>query len=299
MGQVTEISWCHHTFNVAWGCTRVSPACEHCYAEAWAARHGVGWGPKATRRTFGEKHWADPIRWAKAAKRAGERRRVFCSSMADVFEDHPTIAAERRKLWHLIDETCDALDWLLLTKRIERVAAALAEDGLPAEYLVQRGVWLGATVEDRKHGLPRLDVLRGVPAWLRFASAEPLLQDLGRIDLSGISWVISGGESGPKARPSHPDWFRSLRDQCVAAGVAFHFKQWGEWVPVSRPTDADEVVWAANSYLPRGRWLDIDGGDKHRSWDTVMVDRVGKKMAGRLLDGVEWSQFPEPKGVAR
>lgn len=175
-------------------------------------------------------------------------------------------------------------------------------------------VWTGFSAEDQANFDARAAAVAPLmrAGWLVWVSAEPLLGPilmqgwdggLRRNWLAGpgepgIRWVVVGGESGPDARPMHPGWARSIRDQCQATRTAFHFKQWGSWLPVSKPADADEVVWAGNTYFPRGRWLDLDGGDRHRSWDTVMVDRVGKKAAGRLLDGRTWDEFPNAEAPA-
>lgn len=204
-------------------CTRVSPGCDHCYAERIDLRAGGGhWGKGAPRRTFGDKYWARPLQWERAAVRSGERARVLCASMADVFDaEAPEGALER--LWALIRRT-PHLDWLVLTKRPARI-----ERGLPPDWgSGYANVWLGATVEDQTLAEQRVPVLLDVPARLRFLCCEPLL---GPVDLSpwlpALDWLIAGGESGPSARPVHPDWMRGLRDQCLAAGVPFCFKQWG------------------------------------------------------------------------
>lgn len=220
MAVKTLIAWTDHTFNIAWGCTKISPGCANCYADGNASRWGHDvWGGRP-RRLFGAKHWAEPLKWQEAARRDGVRRRVFCSSMCDNFEDHPAIDAQRLKLWPLIRETPD-LDWLLLTKRSERVAANLPGDwgdGWP-------NVWLGVSVENQDY-VHRIDHLGEIPAAVRFVSGEPLL---GPLDLRGrinkIDWLIVGGESGPKHRPMPHEWARDLRDQCGAAGVSFFFKQ--------------------------------------------------------------------------
>lgn len=200
MGEASKIEWTEHTFNGWWGCFKVSPACKNCYAEAFAKRVGQDvWGPPETtaRRFFGEKHWNEPRRWAKAAAAAGERHRVFCSSMADVFEEHPALDAEREKLWKLIRETAyvthhgkpctigahighDAhcrfgLDWLLLTKRPENVNRMIPSDVLPL-------VWIGTTVEDQENADKRIpELLEVIAARVRFLSCEPLLEP---VDLS-------------------------------------------------------------------------------------------------------------------
>ncbi|WP_084603034.1 DUF5131 family protein [Rubritepida flocculans] len=267
MAKNSRIEWTDHTFNPWWGCVKVSPACKHCYAEAWAKRVGAAvWGARAPRRFFGEAHWAEPRRWNREAESSGRRHRVFCASMADVFEDRRDLDPWRARLAELITET-PWLDWLLLTKRPDR-AAALA----PWGERWPRNVWLGATVETQTWAERRLPELAKVPAHVRFLSCEPLL---GRLDLSlwlrpYIHWVIAGGESGGHARPSDPAWFRALRDQCVEAGVPFHFKQWGNWVPAVDRTAAARMM----------------GG-------TPLV-RVAKKAAGRHLDGQIWDQFPAP-----
>ena len=254
MGEATTIAWCDHSFNPWWGCSRVSPGCVNCYAEAWARRTGHRvWGAHGQRRTFGEPHWAEPLAWSDAARRAGERRRVFCASMADVFEDHPALSAERAKLWALIRAT-PWLDWQLLTKRVENVLGMT-----PETWSGPRGwpgnVWIGTSVESQQWANKRIPVLLRIPARVRFLSCEPLLEhvDLRRIDapdgalidcLDGavrdsrdgvvhaattrsVDWVIAGGESGPNARRMDPEWARSIRDDCAAAGVPFLFKQTG------------------------------------------------------------------------
>jgi protein gp37 len=211
------IEWTHSTFNPWWGCVKVSPGCEHCYAESAANRYGHHvWGSKMPRRFFSDEYWAKPLKWNAAAAKLCERHRVFCASMADVFEDRRDLDIERAKLWRLIEQT-PALDWLLLTKRPENMPRLLPG-------VIGRNMWLGTTVEDVKRK-ERIDILRNVPAFTRFLSVEPLLEDLGALDLRGIDWVIVGGESGHGARPMNEDWVRSIRDQCVSAGVRFFYKQ--------------------------------------------------------------------------
>ena len=271
MGKNSKIEWTDHTFNPWWGCTRVSEACKNCYAEAWSKRVGQKvWGPKAERRFFGDNHWLEPIKWNDAAKH-DQRRRVFCASMADVFEDRRDLDPWREKLWSLIEIT-PQLDWLLLTKRPELVTRLVPwNDDWP------QNVWLGTTVEDQDSAEVKLPHLSRLPAAVRFISAEPLLGPL-NVDAwlgSTIDWVITGGESGPKARPSSPSWFRDLLAKCVAAGVPFHFKQWGDWGPDS----------GTDSYrCPASLVREVDDG-------TLML-RVGKKVAGRLLDGEAWDGLP-------
>lgn len=308
MGENTAISWCHSTWNPWIGCTRVSPGCQHCYAEAFARRYGKAeWGPTAERVRTSAANWRKPILWNRKAAAEGVRRRVFCASLADVFEDNPQVETWRAELFDLIIQT-PHLDWLLLTKRPENIIPALRKikvltyDNL-YDHLWLRGhfpnVWLGTTVENQAAADKRIPALIQVPATVRFLSCEPLL---GPVDLSGttcdtvwidagyaatdpglgdlvreegwpIHWVIAGGESGPQARPMNPYWVRLLRDQCVDAGVPFHFKQWGEW----RPAEAQ------------------DDPSVREYWDWGM-NRVGVKAAGRLLDGCIWDQFPAIQG---
>jgi protein gp37 len=202
VGKQTAIAWTDHTFNAWWGCQRVSPGCEHCYAETFDARVfpdeartrlrretngnklavATHWGAQAERRTFGEKHWREPLKWNAAAAKAGKRARVFCSSMADVFEDRRELDAERAKLWPLITET-PWLDWQLLTKRPEnmvKLAPASWRSGWPSN------VWAGCTVESQEYAEKRICFLSDVPARVRFLSCEPLL---GPVDLSRSAWI--------------------------------------------------------------------------------------------------------------
>lgn len=223
MASNTRIEWCDHTFNPWWGCTKVSPGCAHCYAETLATRFGqTCWGPRAPRRTFGAAHWREPLAWNARAAATGQRARVFCASMADVFEDRRELDPERARLWALIEAT-PHLDWLLLTKRPERILALIP----PAwRATPPANVWYGTSVESPAV-VGRIAALRQVPATIRFLSAEPLLAPLPALDLEGIHWVIVGGESGAGARPMAAAWARALRDQCRAAGVAFFVKQMG------------------------------------------------------------------------
>lgn len=222
MSQSTLIEWTDSTFNPWWGCTRVAPGCDHCYAASLDKRTGgAHWEPGSTPRTMSAENWRKPSRWNRLAQADGKRHKVFCGSMCD-WTDRNAPAGQLDRLWQLIRDT-PQLDWQLLTKRAPRIATCLPSDWLGG----YDNVWLGVTVEDRKHGLPRLEALRDIPARVRFLSIEPLLEDLGEINLSGIHWVIVGGESGPGARPMGAGWVENIRRQCEAAGVAFFFKQWG------------------------------------------------------------------------
>lgn len=268
LGERSKIEWTDHTFNPWWGCTKVSEACKHCYAEAWAKRVGRDvWGPKVPRRMMSENHWRQPHLWNKKAAKAGRRDRVFCASMADVFEERDELIDARSNLFALIEAT-PALDWLLLTKRPHAITRLSPwGDDWP------ENVWLGTTVELQKRADEALPLLLDIPARVRFISAEPLL---GPLDLSryiyGLDWVITGGESGPKARPASPSWFRQLLNTCMAADVPFHFKQWGDWAP------------GDGENLAKARLAEAADG-------TTMM-RVGKKLAGRNLDGHEFNGLP-------
>lgn len=269
MGENSKIEWTDHTFNPWMGCTKVSPACDGCYAEAMMDhRYGkVQWGPHGERVRTAPSNWKQPIKWNKDAAAAGTRPRVFCASLADVF-DNQVPPEWRFDLFTLIRATPNLI-WLLLTKRPQNIIKmSEAAAGLPWNAAI------GSSVEDQIRfdlNVPALRRAKNLvsPAFV-FLSCEPLLGPLSG-DLSDIDWVIAGGETDQgkhKARPSNPDWIRSLRDQCEAASIAFHFKQWGEYAP---------------------NWLNDEGGKIEGSeW----IDRMGKKSAGRLLDGIEHNGFP-------
>jgi len=270
MAKNSPIEWTHHTFNPWWGCEKISPACAHCYAEAWAKRVGKQvWGKEANRRFFGEEHWRQPLVWNRNASAMGLRQRVFCASMADIFEERPDLDLFRERLWRTIEDT-PALDWLLLTKRPEQVRRMV-----PWSYDWPRNVWLGTTVENQTWAQRRLSALVAQPAKIHFLSCEPLLGPVNlRSWMPYIDWVIAGGESGPRSRPMHPIWAQGLRDQCVEAGVPFHFKQWGDWKPT-------------NSHAVNRRTISIA-----HSGDRITLERIGKLKAGRMLDGRTWDELP-------
>ncbi len=219
MSLASTIEWTDATWNPVRGCSKVSPGCKHCYAETFAERwRGIPGHPYEQGfdlRLVPDK-LAEPLRWRKP-------RRVFVNSMSDLF--HEEVPSQ---FVHKVFRTMRLADWhtfQILTKRAGRMREVLSD--LAASEAVADHVWLGVSVEDRKHGLPRIEELRRTPARVRFLSVEPLLEDLGPIDLTGIHWVIVGGESGPGARPMKPDWVVGVRERCSAAGVPFFFKQWG------------------------------------------------------------------------
>ena len=267
MGKYTAIGWTDSTFNPWIGCTKVSPACDNCYAEAFDKRTGgAHWGPRAERRRTSPANWRKPLIWDAAAKESGRNHFVFCASLADVF-DNAVLDEWRTDLWALIKATPN-LTWLILSKRPQNMRAMLPadwRDGYP-------NVWLGVTVENQEEADRRIWSLLQAPARLYFLSIEPLL---GPVDLTacampitaqtfnaftgltengafigsspengGIEWVIVGGESGAGFRPMNPLDARSIRDQVNAAGdVAFFFKQWGGRTPKAGGNDLDGVIW--------------------------------------------------------
>lgn len=273
MGENSAISWTDHTWNPWIGCQEVSPACDFCYAKRQNEhRQWVkGWGPHGERRRTSDANWCKPISWDRKAAKLGIRYRVFCASLADVFDNRVPIQWHA-DVWMQIRCTPN-LDWMLLTKRPQNIAGMLppdwGDDGYP-------NVWLGTTVENQAEADRRIPLLLQVPARVRFLSCEPLLGPVSMLGITPnlIGWVIAGGESGSKARPSHPDWFRHLRDQCVSGGVPFHFKQWGEWAPGMKGLSAKTPGY------------EFDGNP------STIVFRRGVLNTGRKLDGITWDGFP-------
>ena len=219
MTQKTRIEWTEQTWNPVTGCTQVSAGCRHCYAERMARRLQAMAAPGYARGFELTLH-ADRLDQPLGRKKPTV---YFVCSMADLFHDDVpdafidrVLAVAHRTPWHT---------YQILTKRADRLPGFFASRPVP------NNVWLGVTVEDRRHGLPRIDFLRRVPARVRFLSVEPLLEDLGPLDLDGIGWVLVGGESSPDARPMREEWALAVRDQCRTVGVAFLFKQWGAWGP--------------------------------------------------------------------
>lgn len=248
----SHISWTDHTFNPWWGCVEVSPGCDNCYARRDSTRYGFSvWGRGTPRRIFGDKHWNEPLRWNAAAAKGNGRALVFCASMADYLDvDAPE--GQLGRLWDLIRATRYLL-WLLLTKRPGRAFV------VPEDIRSASNVLPGVSVESDDYGW-RVDECAQRFGRAIFVSAEPLVGAVtpsrpGHYDWrDAVAWMITGGESGPKARAADPDWFRILRDWSVERQIPFHFKQWGEF-------------------------------DEHRA-------RVGRVRAGRLLDGREWNGRP-------
>jgi protein gp37 len=288
MAEKSGIEWTDATFNPWWGCAKVSPGCDHCYAERDAGRYQPGiplWGLKrdgAVRRHFGDTHWNNPVRWNRRAEREGRRLRVFCASMADVF-DKDALPEERARLFRLIEQT-PHLDWLVLTKRIGNAVPMMIDaDFFPGAC---PNFWLGISVVNQAEADRDVPKLLRTPAWVRFLSIEPMLE---RVDLCevfgmwwnqtmgcweskharpinsdnfrgherGIDWMIVGGESGPGARPMDPEWALSLARQADGAGAAFFFKQGSQrdprWPDFKNPATFPEGL--RRREWPISRWL--------------------------------------------
>jgi len=243
VGRGTRIVWCDHTFNPWWGCTRVSKGCEHCYAERldrrfyaqsphWGTQERRTWDP---RTAVGSRHWHEPVRWNARARKEGTIARVFCGSMCDVFEDNPQVTTSRDLLWDIVEGTM-SLEWLLLTKRIEN-AMRMLPVGL-------RNVRVGVTVVNQGEADEKIPVLLSLGT-ATFVSYEPALGPVHMRDewLGSLGWVIMGAESGPGGREMDEDWVRSMRDQCVAHGVPFLYKQRVVGGKVEELPVLDEEVW--------------------------------------------------------
>ena len=313
MAEATNIEWCDSTFNPWIGCTKISPGCDNCYAERStpARTKGIVWGINGGPLLTGDDNWRKPVQWNKAHEKffasQGRRRRVFCASLADVFDNRaPDVF--RTRLWNLIADTPN-LDWLLLTKRIGNALDMLPAfwcmgyEGMHVWNKAFKHVSIGISVVNQAEADRDIPKLLQVPATRRFLSIEPML---GSVDLArwlarcdhgsvpgpggvggvtcaecdgaghgcmSLHWVICGGESGPRARPMHPDWARSLRDQCATAGVPVFFKQWGEWAHVGASGAAS-------------------CGEPHLYGDGCVSWKVGKKAAGAMLDGREHKAWP-------
>ena len=309
MGDKSKIEWTDATWNPLTGCTKVSAGCRNCYAERMAQRF---WAKQYSRTVGGQprpfvdvrchpEHLEQPLHWRKP-------RKVFVCSMSDLF--HHSVDFEfTDRVWEVMRD-CQRHTFQILTKRPKRMQKYIDELGWVAE-----NVWLGVSVEDQKSADERIPLLLQTPAAVRFVSLEPLLSrvdlgewlfeedvnpdpDLGSKIRPALDWAIVGGESGPNARPSHPDWFRGVRDQCQAAGAPFFFKQRGEWSwdkgggGDARPT---HYLCQHGTFLPMNPHSKCcEGG-----CDVYAIARVGKKRAGRLLDGREWNEYPAQQANRR
>lgn len=305
MGENSAIQWTHHTFNPWIGCEKVSPACDHCYAEAGSKRLGAQRGLRlwqGDRYFTGEDYWKQPARWNRAAEKARERRRVFCASFADVFEDRPDVVEKRADLFDQIALT-PWLDWLLLTKRPQNIARMVPwgpRGTHRADPDCWRNVWLGTTCEDQERAEERIPHLLDVAAAVHFVSYEPALgpvdfgewlgweivtmavypraQVLASRPAPRIDWLIIGGESGPRARPFQLQWARDAIRQCREARCAAFVKQLGaaphgEWGDTNKPIctvqDTTGASWTEESRFKNGRWRLRDGkGGSPSEWPS-------------------------------
>jgi protein gp37 len=325
MGDKSSIEWTDATWNPVTGCDRTSPGCDNCYALTLAKRlkamgsphYQVDGDPRTSGPGFAVQQHDDalelPLRWARP-------RLVFVNSMSDLF--HPAVSATFIGQVFAVMAATPQHTYQVLTKRPERARQLLLRSDVEdhIDYLAFRqyghrvdwcrheypvmgeagwlpNVWLGTSIELDRY-VWRADRLRHTPAAVRFLSCEPLLGPLPSLNLGGIDWVIAGGESGPGARPMDPDWVRDLRDRCTDADVAFHFKQWGRWVPYEE--DPQPPFWESQHgdfidghHLP----ADLSSGDRVGGWWAPHPERpifrnVGKRTAGRTLDGRTWDEFP-------
>lgn len=317
---MTSIEWTDKTWNPTRGCSKVSTACDHCYAMGQAHRFSgpgkpyegltklvKGKGPQWTGevRTVPEK-LDDPLRWRKPC-------RVFVDSMSDLF--HPDVPDDFIDRVFTVMALCPQHSFQLLTKRPERMQVYLNHTETSARIFLQArhygagpasfplhpfpNVWLGTSVENQETADERIPHLLQTPAAVRWLSMEPLL---GPVELyeqikrvasptypTFLDWIVLGGESGPRARPMHPEWVRSIRDQCQASNIPFFFKQWGAWKPIKKV----EYGWEVADRRSNEDWLNLNGGCRQDGTHVYLVRRVGKKAAGRELDGRTWDEYPK------
>lgn len=319
MADKTHIEWTEATWNPVTGCSKVSTGCKHCYAERDWGRLSANPHTRYHGRAFTDVQCHGdvldlPLRWKRP-------RRIFVNSMSDLFHDavpdlfiadvFGVMAAAPQHTFQILTKRPERARWLLGKQGILNFAAAVAEcAALYSDVDIEwplNNVWLGVSIEDQATADERIPILLDTPAWTRWVSAEPLL---GPIDMHGyldglvvgadisrpnVDWLVVGGESGPQARPMHPDWVRSLRGQCVESAVPFLFKQWGEWFPASfLPKD---------TLLPARRWgwISENGGPaeisdfgpfKDEFAHHELMGRVGKKLAGRRLDNLVHDDYP-------
>lgn len=312
MGDRTGIEWTDATWNPQVGCSRVSRGCQHCYAETQAAGRLVN--SPAYRGVTTNGHFNgtvnllpdrldQPLRWRRP-------RLIFVNSMSDLFHENVPTDWIARVVGIMARSTRHTFQ--VLTKRPERMVQVLADPNFRDDVQAQVGlsfdadawplphVWWGVSVEADRF-CSRVDVIRHMPAAVRWVSAEPLVGPLPSLNLDGIGWVVVGGESGRGAEPMHPEWARDIRDRCVAAGVPFLFKQWGEWAPAPwKVARSDEHLGATHAVLDSAP--PVPHELRHKPWSLDRADEppshwagirlVGKKAAGRELDGRTWDEYP-------
>lgn len=317
MSSKSKIEWTQTSWNPLVGCTKVSEGCRNCYAIRFSHRMSTTvpsyFG--ITKKINGKPEWSDKIRVDRNKLRQPltwkRARMIFVNSMSDMF--HERVDDLDIAEIFAIMATESRHTFQILTKRPQRMATLLTDE--PFKKSVEtilhnwgyslkldnvwplRNVWVGASVENEKSAIERVPYLLMTPAAIRWISAEPLLGRITNcslgVKLRGIQWIVAGGETGPNARPAHPDWFRALRDLCVSSGVPFFFKQWGEWGTV------ENLKVYKNSQLAI---VDPATGDfflRNKTYNLLMpveksrhMIRAGRKAAGRLLDGKEWNEYP-------
>lgn len=267
MGENSKIQWTDNSFNPWIGCTKISEACKFCYAEQWANRYGhATWGDNGSRNKTADANWKNPYKWNRQANKEGVRRRVFCSSLADVFENHPQIKQEwRDELFKIIKLTTN-LDWLLLTKRPENFSKYL-----PSDYIEgYANVWLGCSIENKKRMEERMDFLINTPAHVHFVSAEPFLEYF-ELPEHGLDWLIIGGESGPvtKIRKMELSHVKRMIDQAKEKGIKVFFKQLGSVLSKEHKL-ADGHGGNFDQYTELLNWLKVrEIPDSHPSFSTL------------------------------
>jgi len=308
----TEIEWADYTFNPWVGCSKVSAGCKYCYAEQLVdVRFSKAeWGDNGTRTKTSPSNWKKPISWDKKAKKEGVKYKVFCASLADVFEDRKELEEWRYELFHLIEKTPNLI-WMLLTKRPGNVPYMFEDfgwadfDNFEPHFQIPNNVWIGTSVENQEAAEKRIPSLQRIPTEIKFLSCEPLIGD---VDLDKwlcknpeicqfcsnpsncgdnlkecphtfFDWVIVGGESGSKARIMHPNWLENLQRQCKEYKVPFFFKQWGGWTPY-------RSEFGVNVFCQ----YDDMGTNK-----LVSFAKVGKKKAGNKLNGKIYQESPKIK----
>lgn len=312
MADKSAIEWTDATWSPVTGCDPISAGCKHCYAKREVE---IRWSKNPKSEWFGRPF--NDVR-CHPEKLAGARsplawkrpRRIFVCPRADLF--HEEVPADFIRSVFDVMAACPQHTFQVLTKRAARMQFLLWSE---FDWQPQPNVWIGVSVEDQAAADERIPLLVGTPAAVRWVSAEPLLGSLDLVNPLGlwrvgakrllapnhypdINWVVAGGESGPKARPMHPAWARSLRDQCATAGVPFLFKQWGEWVPYEHDAQPPFLFSQHGDFFDAHGLPDFESGDDCKGWHNdfssrILARKVGKRTAGRLLDGVLHDEYPE------
>lgn len=315
MGDKSGIEWTDATWNPIVGCSKVSPGCDNCYAISMSRRIEAT-GHEAYQGITTHDDWTglvkclperleQPLRWRRP-------RRIFVNSMSDLF--HPDVPDEFIQKVFAVMALASHHQFQILTKRPKRMASLLNSrwstrgigsfESLTEHYVGDwdsdfvvkwplPNVWLGTSIESDRYTF-RARHLAGTPAMIRFLSLEPLLGPLPTLALDGVDWVIAGGESGPSARPMHPEWVREIRDLCQGSATAFFFKQWGAWSPNARnhKVSSKRMAYQSIRFQPDGTEYVFTEPDMYSLPGMESMIRVGKKSAGRELDGLTWDEYP-------